>query len=549
MSHAATPHDTAPRTILAGHRTIGYRRFGDGPPIAMLHASPRSSAALLPLGLRLAERFTVFAFDSPGFGWSDPLAIARPDADDFALALIQAFDALGLGCVPVYGSHTGASIAVAAAAAYPKRVACLALDGYAIFSPQEQAEFLASYLTPIRPHWDGTHLAWLWGRVKDQFTVFPWYWRAQQARLPRALAPLDVMQGVVQDFLAAGDNYRHAYAAAFRYDHLAGLRKLRVPAVVAARSDDLLFHCLAQLSDLPACVTVRPLGADDEAWAAAMAEALAAGAIGSAPGLPAPHAACGAMEVHRVPGGAIGLQRYGGPASRPIVLLPPLPGSARGQAGLARSLSTQRPVIAMDLPGFGASALRGTPDLDCIAGALHAALVSAGTEDCDVAALGESGAIGAALASRLSDARLVLIDPVPDEARDVVCHQMVDIAPRIDGSHLLTAWHQLRDASLWRPWFERTPDHAIEAGADPDTPALHAVLTDWMRGGTSGRATLAAAMAHPLAGRLPASTALVATPGHPWTEALAPLRLSTHRAAPDRHARAAAIQHALDTTR
>jgi hypothetical protein len=70
-----------------------------------------------------------------------------------------------------------------------------------------------------------------------------------------------------------------------------------------------------------------------------------------------------------------------------------------------------------------------------------------------------------------------------------------------------------------------------------------------MRGGTSGRATLAAAMAHPLAGRLPASTALAATPRHPWTEALAPLRLSTHRAAPDRHGCAAAIQHALDTMR
>ena len=204
------PHDTAPRTVLAGRRTIGYRRFGDGPPIVLLHASPRSSAALLPLGLRLAERFTVFALDSPGFGWSDPLPLTRPDAQDYAAALIEAFGALGLGRVPIYGSHTGAAIAVAAAAAYPKRVACLALDGYAIFSPEEQAEFLASYLAPITPHWDGTHLAWLWSRVKDQFTVFPWYWRAQQARLPRPLVPLHLLQAVVLDFLAAGDNYRHA---------------------------------------------------------------------------------------------------------------------------------------------------------------------------------------------------------------------------------------------------------------------------------------------------------------------------------------------------
>ena len=77
---AAAMNDAAPRTILAGRRTIGYRRFGEGPPVVLLHASPRSSATLLPLGLRLAKRFTVFAFNSPGFGWSDPLPVDRPDA-------------------------------------------------------------------------------------------------------------------------------------------------------------------------------------------------------------------------------------------------------------------------------------------------------------------------------------------------------------------------------------------------------------------------------------------------------------------------------------
>lgn len=549
MSDASATHDTAPRTILAGRRTIGYRRFGNGSPIVLLHASPRSSAALLPLGLRLAERFTVFAFNSPGFGWSDPLPIARPDAQDYAAALIEAFDALGLGRVPVYGSHTGAAIAVAAAVSYPERIGCLALDGYAIFSPEEQAEFLASYLTPIMPHWDGAHLAWLWSRVKDQFTVFPWYWRAHQARLPRPLAPLHVLQAVAQDFLAAGDNYRHAYAAAFRYDHLAGLRQVRVPTVAMARSDDFLYHCLDQLTELPACVTVRRLGTDDDAWAAAMADALAVGATHTAPEIPATSAASGMMEVHRVPGGTIGLLRCGGGGGRPLVLLPPLPGSARGQAGLARALAAARPVIAMDLPGFGTSAVRDARDADGIAAALRAALVSAGVEVWDVVALGEFGSIGAALASRLAGARLVLVDAVADAAREALCDHMVDVAPRIDGSHLLAAWHQLRDTALWRPWFERTPTHAIDAGLDPDTPALHAVLTDWMRGGTSGRETLAAAMARPLAGKLPASTALVATQGHPWNEALGQLRLPAQHAGPDRRARAAAIQQALNTMR
>jgi pimeloyl-ACP methyl ester carboxylesterase len=542
-------NDTAPRTILAGRRTIGYRRFGDGPPVALLHASPRSSAALLPLGMRLADRFTVFAFDSPGFGWSDPLSVDRPDAEDYAAALIEAFDMLGLRRVPLYGSHTGAAIAVAAAVAYPDRVSSLALDGYAIFSPVEQAEFLAGYLTPITPHWDGSHLAWLWGRVKDQFTVFPWHLRAQAARLPRPLPALPMLQGVVQDFLAAGDNYRHAYAAAFRYDHLAGLRQVRVPTVAMARADDLLFARLDLLTELPDCVTVRRLGTDDDAWAAAVAQALAVGASDPPPDIVPAAAAQGAMEVHRVPGGTIGLLRSLGPVARPLVLLPPMPGSACGQTGLARALSARRPVITSDLPGFAASALSGPLDPARIASSLRAALSSAGVQEFDVVAVGESGSIGATLASLSPDTRLVLVDPVPDQVRNAMLDHMVDVSPRIDGSHLLAAWHQLRDTTLWRPWFEPTPAHAIDAGPDPDTTALQAVLTDWMRGGVSGRATLAAAMGQSLAGILPRSAALVATPGHPWTDLLgSTLALPTQFAGPERRSRATAILHALSST-
>lgn len=537
-------HDTALRTIRVGQRCVGYRRFGNGPPVALLHASPRSSAALLPLGLRLADRFTVFAFNSPGFGWSDPLAVERPDAEDYAGALIEAFDTLGLGRVPLYGSHTGAAIAVAAAVAYPDRIACLALDGYAVFSATEQAEFLADYLPPIVPQWDGTHLAWLWGRVKDQFTVFPWHWRAQAARLPRPLPPPNVLQGVVQDFLAAGDNYRHAYAAAFRYDHLAGLRRVRVPAAVMARSDDMLFPRLDLLTDMPDTISMRRLDADNDAWAAAMADALAVGAAGGAPDIVPSGAACGAMEVHRVPGGSIGLLRSAA-AQRPLVLLPSIPGSARALAGLARALATTRPALRMDFPGFGASALGGAPDASGIARALLAALQSAGTQSFDVVALGESAAIGAALAALTPDARLVLVDPVPDHTRDAVRDHMVDVSPRMDGSHLLAAWHQLRDTTLWRPWFTATPSHAVDAGLDPDVGSLQTVMTDWMRGGTAGRATLEAALAQPLSGRLPPRTALVATPDHPWSRDLSDLSLPTQFAGTDRHTRAAAILRAL----
>ena len=270
---------------------------------------------------------------------------------------------------------------------------------------------------------------------------------------------------MVQDFLAAGDNYRHAYAAAFRYDHLAGLRQVRVPTVAMARADDLLFQRLDLLTELPDCVTVRRLGTDDNSWAAAMAEALAAGAVGSAPkrardrrrparwkciGFPAARSVC-----------------YGAPAHwrAPACAAPAYTRFERAQqTGLALALSAGRQVITLDLPGFGATALSGLLDVDRIAIAVHASLLSIGVQGFDVVALGKSGSIGAALAGLSSGARLVLVDPVPDQAREAVREHMVDVSPRIHGSHLLAAWHQLRDMALWRPGSSQLPPMQLMPG-------------------------------------------------------------------------------------
>ena len=539
--------DTAPRiTVTADGRAVGYRRFGAGPPVVLLHASPRSAAALLPLGLRLADRFTVFAFDSPGFGWSDPLRIDRPDAHDYGDALVAAFDALGLRQVPVYGSHTGAAIAVAAALDHPDRVTALALDGYAIFTPTEQSEYLATYLAPIQPAWDGAYLAWLWSRVKDQFSFFPWYLRGDVARIARPLPPLAFMQGVIVDFLASGNNYRPGYASAFRFPGLAKLRRLTVPTAAMARSDDLLFKDLKKLTDLPACVSVHQLLADDAVWASAMADALGVTATGDVPP-DRPHDQAGITEMHRVEGGVIGSMRSGG-TGKPIVLLPPIPGCARAETDLARALAQERPVIAVDLPGFGASTLVGDPDAGTIAASVFAMLQQRGAADFDVAASGEAGLIGAALA-RLGGGRLALLDPVPDDERAATVAHLPNVTPRGDGTHLLAAWHHLRDRCLWRPSNEANPAHAIPFGTDPDAARLHATLADWLRGGIAGQSTLAASLAAPLAPILAEfddRAGMILLPSHPWSQRLTgSMAVRAIEVGLDRNDRAAAIVELL----
>jgi len=361
--------------------------------------------------------------------------------------------------------------------------------------------------------------------VKDQFTVFPWHLMGQWARLPRALADAATMQGVVNDFLAAGDAYRAAYAAAFRIDGRSAARALTVPTTVMARSDDLLFGHLDLLGELPPNVKVQKLHEDRAAWTAAIVKAMQPAATREPPPLRKPiprfRTAATAQHILRVPGGTIGISSSGQSDGPKLVLLPRIPGSARGEARLIRALGRDFAVFAIDPPGFGSSSLSGQPDLAAIVAALFAALTELGIDDFDIAAVGESAALGCALASLAPHARVISLDPVPDVARIEHAQQMSDVTPRRDGSHLLAAWHQLRDSRLWRPWYDAQPRQAVNCGTDPDVESLQAVLTDWMRGGAQGAATLAAVLAPPLANQmapLKGRASLIILPEHPWSK-------------------------------
>ena len=355
--------------------------------------------------------------------------------------------------------------------------------------------------------------------------MFPWHLMGQWARLPRALLDPAAMQNVVVDFLAAGDNYRAAYAAAFRFDGGPEIRALTVPTTVMARSDDLLFGDLDRLGQLPINLTVQKLGSDHREWANAVASALQRGDGGKAPAVPAEAARFRktglAKSVVRVPGGTIGIALSGSADGRELVLLPGIPGSARGEGPLIRALGRHFAVCAIDLPGFGASHFAGHPDVNTIAKAAQYALGELDIDDFDVVAVGESASVACALAALVPRARLALLDPVPDAVRGELARHMTDVTPRRDGSHLLAAWHQLRDAKLWRPWYDGRPEQALNCRTDPDVESLQATLTDWMRGGTGGAVTIAAAMAPSLAeliGPLGTRASAILLPGHAWSK-------------------------------
>jgi pimeloyl-ACP methyl ester carboxylesterase len=106
--------------------TIGYRQFGSGPGLVLLHGSMSSGAHHVELARRLSDAFTVFVPDRRGRGLSGPY---RPgdeldqELEDLA-ALLHA-----TGATFVWGLSSGACIALHAARTMP------AIQKIGIFEP------------------------------------------------------------------------------------------------------------------------------------------------------------------------------------------------------------------------------------------------------------------------------------------------------------------------------------------------------------------------------------------------------------------------------
>ncbi len=495
---------------LADGRAVHLRSGGSGPPVLLCHESPRSSVALEALAGHLVDRFTVLAVDTAGYGLSDPLPLARPEIADYADGLVGLLDALGLQRLPVYGTHTGASIAVELARRHPDRVASAVLDGYPVFTAGERAGLLDSYLPPFRPDRHGGHVAWLWARVRDQFTVFPWNLWGAAARLPRDPPPLALHDQVAADILRAGDGYRTGYAAAFRHHGAAPVPHLTVPATFAARQDDLLFDQLDRLPDLPPGCAILRLGADRPAWGAALATALAGTTgDGTGPALGAEPAALATGPLRRhvlAPAGGDLMLHAGGPEdpAGTLLFLHDLPGAGRDWLPVLQALLPRYRVLAPDLPGCADSAPAAGGEPLAAAAATLAALLQAvpAAGPLTVVARGLAAPLALALADALPDRpRLLLCDPAPATGAEAerFAGYLPDLAPRWDGGHLTAAWMMLRDGLLYRPWCDRRRHAARFLGDELDTGGLHDRFVDLMQQPLGWQDLARAACGQPLA--------------------------------------------------
>lgn len=492
------------RFVTCGARRVMVRRAGGGPPVLLLHESPVSSAAFVPLIGSLAERFTVIAPDTPGYGGSDPLALHRPQIPDYADALKEVVDALGLERAAVFGRHTGAAIAIEFANLHPERVSGVVLDGCPAFTPEEMEELVASYLPPFRPDWSGSHVAWLWSRIRDQFGFFPWNRQGPASRLAIDMPRPSILNRIATDLLLAGDGYRIAYEAAFRYDGAAAAAAARVPAHYMATETDVLFPHLDRLHSLPDGAQIHRM--TDAERATVIGTLMGACAAGLPPAPPAPEET-GARRFVQADGASLLVRQWGEDDARPLLLVADLPGSTRGLDPVAAHLARKRRVVAIDPPGHGLSSPAPAGMADGGVELMARALASLGLGQVDVAGINVGACRAARLAARLGAdcAHLVLIDPPPDPAALAECLPASALAPVWSGAHLLTAWHLARESLLYRPWFVPTAATRMPVEIGLDVDLLHRRFVDTVIAGEALPRTLRALC------------------GEPWPALLAPL--------------------------
>jgi pimeloyl-ACP methyl ester carboxylesterase len=462
-------------------RAVHYRHKGHGEPVVLLHASPRSSLAMLPMMNTAPDGLALFAIDLPGLGRSAPLfppsAESSPESTSiqpFADALAATLTALGLPRVRLYGTHTGAAVAVAFAVRYPERVERLVLDALGVFPEMRQIDLahdVDSYLPPLEPDPDGLHMTWAWNRMRDQALFFPWNVRRTDARMWRPMPSPDRLQGAVLDLLVAGD-YRSAYAAALRTDGRAWVAELRVPTRVGARGNDVLRSHLELLGTVPPCVTVAPFANDAPTWAPQVWAALQGGAALPVAPTPVDQPWSGPLitDCHRGPAGArLHWRGCAEGSGRPLVLLHDSPGSARMLDARLAMWAGQRPVFACDLPGHGESDRAPGNDVVELLDVLEAGLERLDLADAELRGIGAGSWLAHWLALRRPQ-HWSVATPLPHRGP---MPPPSYAATRADGGHLNQAWLDARDAAILGPWWQRDPRDCHDFGDTLDWRAIH----------------------------------------------------------------------------
>ena len=479
--------------LSGGGFRLHVRTAGSGRPVVYFHQSPLSSRSAVPLAERLPAGWRLWAPDTPGFGVS-PALPGGPQAPltlhALAATFIPVLREAGLHQALLVGSHTGALIALEVARQAPDLAAGLVLDGLPLFTPEECTDALTNYFPAYTPEWDGSHLARLWARTREQLFFFPWYARDAAHRLAYDMVPAPGLNAWMNEMLYAGAGYARGYGAAFRHDTAQALEAVQVPVKLLYRETDPLAAHIPRLPmswrepEVFAMTPASPLAMWDAVaqqltdWAPAQAVQVGPSLLpvtAPTPGLPVPEGPEGAQ---------LWLRRW--PARGPRVLLLHEVGRAGGAyTALAEALERGGfEVLLPDLPGHGESDDFAIDDM--AGGRLFDRLAGSDSRPVYLVVFGGHArlALSMALQRQGQVARVLLVDPPPvDTATALRWREAFHDTPlpNSHGGHWLQQWQALRDRHLFWPGVNLTRDEALLEPTGLEPAKLQQELFDAVR--------------------------------------------------------------------
>jgi pimeloyl-ACP methyl ester carboxylesterase len=209
-------------------------------PLVMFHASPGSTRGLERLIVALGRTRKVVAFDTLGQG--DSCGPARPDVDMtyYADAFCRALAGMGpeFAKVDLFGTHTGARIAIELAIAAPERVGKLIVDGMRRGPTDFWREYadnvgLAQYIDQ-----NGLQFTKAWTRLRDQYLWFPPYARDAAHNRAVGLPDAQEMHDHAMDVFKGIRAGHIPYRLAVLYPSEQRLPRVRVPTLSTCAPGD-----------------------------------------------------------------------------------------------------------------------------------------------------------------------------------------------------------------------------------------------------------------------------------------------------------------------
>lgn len=214
-----------------------YRQQGDSSAetaIVLLHTSPRSSDMFAPLFAELASlrpKMRIIAPDMPGYGGTDPLPSSPASLQAYVPHFRALFREMGLRQVIIYGTGTGAQLAIAYANAYPDKVANMLLDNAFQVDEEARQAILTSSFPDLTPSADGSHLVSAWKMATGFTQYLPWFMTDEAHRIAPPPTP-EQTQKTALEFLNAGSGYAQGYQASFEHERADNLQRLAVPTTL-----------------------------------------------------------------------------------------------------------------------------------------------------------------------------------------------------------------------------------------------------------------------------------------------------------------------------